>query len=215
MRFFQMKGCNCFWHLLCSIFHCQIVAWGNTLDHPCETHKGRLEMGRSIICFCAFTALCLSTASPAYAYKACIGSNENVCKYHWDNKYWFACGAETEESAAKKICLDPITKKIRPYQILNHDSDASGGACGYTRFEVYCDEPANKIRFCIGEVSSLCPVTHDASYPCGTDPNVAAQGLCTVMDNGAKVTLPYRMGGHGSHSGNKCGYAWYEVQCFR
>jgi hypothetical protein len=172
-------------------------------------------MFRIVVSMTVCLAISLLCSGSASAYKACIGENENTCKYQWDAKFVYPCGSETRESAAQKICVDPVTKKVLPYQIIDHDSDRSGGACGYVRFEVYCDQPANKLRFCIGQFSRKCPVANDAFFGCYTNPNDAAKKLCTVTVGNEKVELPYRVNKQGETDGNMCGYVWYGVQCFR
>jgi hypothetical protein len=66
---------------------------------------------------------------------------------------------------------------------------------------------------CIGEFDKNCPVAHDASGPCGANPDDLAKNICSLTVNGQKQFSPYRLIQRGVQGGNRCGYAWYTVEC--
>lgn len=72
---------------------------------------------------------------------------------------------------------------------------------------------ADQYRVCVGEYENNCPVSHDATFPCGTSPDDAARQLCTITDNNQRKTTPYKIIRQGSHDGNRCGYEWFMVIC--
>ena len=71
----------------------------------------------------------------------------------------------------------------------------------------------SKYTLCIGEFDKNCPVPHEAFGPCGTNPDQRAADMCSLTVNGQKQTSPFRLFHGGTQAGNRCGYAWYTVEC--
>jgi hypothetical protein len=70
-------------------------------------------------------------------------------------------------------------------------------------------------RVCGGEdQANGCPVSHDIMLGCNPTEEQVAAAACTITRNGQRVLLDYHVDRQGSHSGGKCGYAWYLVTCF-
>lgn len=72
---------------------------------------------------------------------------------------------------------------------------------------------AKDYRLCIGEFDEKCPVGHDVYAGCGADPDVVADSTCAISLQGKKTLVPHRLIHQGSHSGNRCGYEWYSIEC--
>jgi hypothetical protein len=72
---------------------------------------------------------------------------------------------------------------------------------------------ATNYRLCIGEYDEKCPVSHNVFAGCGAGADVVAANTCAKVQNGQKVSVPYRLIHEGSHSGNRCGYEWYTIEC--
>jgi len=67
------------------------------------------------------------------------------------------------------------------------------------------------VRTCVGQIK--CPVPYEAFFQCGTTIDQAAEALCTIVTDGVKTTVPYRIEPGGNHEGDGCGYVWFNVVC--
>ncbi|KQW82036.1 hypothetical protein [Ensifer sp. Root127] len=71
-----------------------------------------------------------------------------------------------------------------------------------------------KMRVCFGDdVVNGCPVSTDVMFSCGNENNATFQKICSRVENGKRVLLDFSVTRQGTHSGGKCGYAWFELTC--
>jgi hypothetical protein len=79
--------------------------------------------------------------------------------------------------------------------------------------DVVIAESISRFTLCIGEFDPNCPFAHDAFGSCGASPEELAKNICSLTVDGQKRFSPYRLIHSGSHSGNRCGYEWFTVEC--
>jgi hypothetical protein len=77
------------------------------------------------------------------------------------------------------------------------------------------DAPSENYTVCTGEYEKLCPETppHDAWFPCGISPEDAGRSVCKVYTEKGQQIKPFRVLRLYVESGNRCGYAVFQVMC--
>ncbi|NEJ95347.1 hypothetical protein ELI24_09870 [Rhizobium ruizarguesonis] len=70
------------------------------------------------------------------------------------------------------------------------------------------------MRVCFGDEQPFgCPVSADAMFGCDRRPEDTFKEICSKIENGQRIQLPYRAAQQGNHSGGACGYSWYQLTC--